>query len=148
MLLKFFPKLVFVRFSSQNRLAVVSIPGVHSIIGFSGIPSAMDEQEFSDLVRIADAGVSVGPAPFPAVGPSCFLSTGPLEGIRGKLTSNGGEFGLGPPSKRHPAMFVVSLTTLRQSVAVSLAPDWNPRPISDLAAVAPPLQSQHSSSNR
>jgi transcription antitermination factor NusG len=127
LLLKFFPRSVFARFENQMRLPIASIRGVHSFVGFGSSPSPMNERELSDLIRVADAGVPVGPAPYPATGSSCFLSSGPLEGLQGKL------MGLGA-GKGHFPMFVLSLSVLRQSVSIPVAEDWAPQPLSRLTA--------------
>ncbi len=112
-LLRFLPGFVFVRFHPAQRLQVGSISGVHSIVGFAAQPSPVNEEELEAMRRVAEARLAVGPAPFPAIGRSCRLVRGPLEGVRGVLMAQ----------RKNPQL-VISLTALQRSIAVEVEADW------------------------
>lgn len=111
--LKFFPGFLFLKFHPSQRLQIGSLPGVHSIVGFAAQPSAVNEEELIALIRVADSRLPVGPAPFPAKGISCRLSSGPLEGVSAVV--------LGDLDK---PMAVLSLSLLQRSVAVEVEREW------------------------
>lgn len=111
--LRFLPGYIFVRFHPSQRLQIGTIAGVHSIVGFAAQPAPVDAQEFDALLRISESRLAVGPAPFPALGRSCRLISGPLEGIRGVLMGDATD-----------PRLVVSLTLLQRSIAVSVLPEW------------------------
>lgn len=110
--LRFFPGYLFVRFHPAQRLQIGAIAGVHSIVGFAAQPSSVDEEELEALLRVSDAKLPVGPAPFPAVGRPCRLLSGPLEGARGVLMG-----------MRDKPLVVLSLTLLQRSIAVEVDAD-------------------------
>jgi transcription antitermination factor NusG len=111
--LKFLPGFLFVRFHPAQRLQIGAIAGVHSIIGFAAQPSPVDEEELEALVRVAEARLAVGPAPFPAIGRPCRMIQGPLEGARGVLMG-----------QHEKPLVVMSLTLLQRSIAVEVEPEW------------------------
>ena len=95
--------------------------GVHSIVAFAAesaapsaaLPAPVDDEELEALLRVLDARLPFGPAPFPACGVPCRLKAGPLEGIRGVLMGTA-DFPL----------VVLSLTLVQRSIAVSVEADW------------------------
>lgn len=111
--LRFLPGFLFVRFHPAQRLQIGSIAGVHSIVGFAAQPSPVDEEELEALLRVSDARLPIGPAPFPALGRPCRLIQGPLEGARGILMG-----------MREKPLVVMSLTLLQRSIAVEVEPEW------------------------
>jgi transcription antitermination factor NusG len=111
--LRFLPGFLFLRFHPAQRLQIGAIAGVHSIVGFAAQPAPVDEEELEALLRISDARLPIGPAPFPAIGRPCRLKCGPLEGVRGTLMG-----------VRERPQVVVSLTLLQRSIAVEVEPDW------------------------
>lgn len=111
--LKFLPGYLFMRFHPAQRLQIGSIAGVHSIVGFAAQPSPVDEEELEAFMRVAEARLPVGPAPFPALGRPCQLIRGPIEGTRGVLMG-----------VREKPLVVMSLTLLQRSIAVEVESDW------------------------
>lgn len=110
--LRFFPGFIFVRFHPAQKLQIGAVGGVHSIVGFAAQPSPVDEEELEALLKVSDAKLPVGPAPFPAIGRPCRLMRGPLEGVRGVL------MGL-----HEKPLVILSLTLLQRSIAVEVDAD-------------------------
>jgi len=110
--LRFLPGFLFVRFHAAQKLQISAVAGVHSIVGFAAQPAPVDEEELEALLKVSDARLPVGPAPFPAVGRPCRLLSGPLEGVRGVLMG-----------MRDKPLVVLSLTLLQRSIAVEVEAD-------------------------
>jgi transcription antitermination factor NusG len=77
-----FPGYVFVKAGIKDRVRILEVPGVHSIVGTGREPAALDYEEIEALRR----GVRVSnpePHPFLKVGTKARIRRGPLEGMGG-----------------------------------------------------------------
>src|SRR5882762_11853342 len=83
--LPLFPGYVFVRLALVERLRVLQIPRVVRLVGFSGMPAALPDEQ----VEILRAGLAeqlhAEPHPFLAVGRRMRIIRGPLSGLEGVL---------------------------------------------------------------
>src|SRR5262245_29657707 len=59
-----FPGYVFCRFDVENRLPVLTAPGVVSLVGFGKIPSPIPDHEIEHIRRMTESGLLVTPWPF------------------------------------------------------------------------------------
>jgi transcription antitermination factor NusG len=104
-----FPGYVFVRLALQNRLQVLSVPGVVRLVGFNGVPAHLPEEE----IRILRSGLSrdpgVVPHPFLSVGRRVRISAGPFVGLEGILRR-----------KKSNLRVIVSLELIQRAVAVDV----------------------------
>ena len=76
---------VFVRFSSGQRLSVVSIPGVLNVLGGNGCETVSAEE--LDRIRLAlTDGYALRPHPWLAVGMHVQVRGGVFAGVRGLVT--------------------------------------------------------------
>lgn len=108
-----FPGYVFCRFNPNNRLPVLSVPGVVGIVGVGPVPSAIEEVEIERVRAMVRSGLSVIPWPYLREGDMVYIEKGPLEGLEGILQRVKGKFRI-----------VVSLTLLQRSVSAEIDRTW------------------------
>jgi transcription antitermination factor NusG len=110
-----FPGYIFVRIPRANRIRVLEVPGVHSIVGTGKDPIALPDFEIEALRRGADA-LRMEPFPYLNVGERATVLRGPLEGMSGIVVR-----------KKNGLRFVLSLDLIMKSVAVEVeAADLKP----------------------
>lgn len=107
--LPLFPSYVFCRIEPQNRLPVVSTPGVFSIVSRGESPEAIAEHEIESVRRMLSIGLQPVPWPYVLPGHEIFVESGPFKGIHGVvIDASEGKW------------LVVSVNLLQRSVAVRL----------------------------
>ncbi len=117
--LPLFPLYVFCRAEGRNhRTAILSTPGVRSIVSFGSQVVPVPESELDRIRLLLSFGCDVEPWPFLRVGERVRVECGALAGLEGILAD-----------VRHTARVVVSLDLLQRSVAVQLPRDYI-RPVS------------------
>lgn len=107
-----FPGYLFSCFDVNNRLPVLTIPGVVHIVGIGKTPVPIDEEELHSLRIVLETGLPIRREEAYAPGQNVRISKGPLAGAGGIVT--------GSKAQR----FVVSITLLQRSVSVVLEADW------------------------
>ena len=107
--LPLFPGYVFCQFDSQNRLPVLTIPGVVHVVGVGKKPVPIDETEIEAIQAAVRSGYPAKPSPFLQIGNKVRIEQGPLCGIEGILAGFRGHERL-----------VLSITILQRSVAVEI----------------------------
>jgi transcription antitermination factor NusG len=80
-----FPGYVFCSFTYEQRMAVLSTPGVTSVVGFGKQPAVIDDSEIAAIRSIVDSGVPAWPWPYLRVGQRVRIEDGCLEGVSGTL---------------------------------------------------------------
>lgn len=116
--LPLFPGYLFCRLDAGHRVPVVTIPGVINIVGIAKRPHPVDEDEIAALQTVMRSGLLLEPWPFLKAGQRVRIQDGPLRNVEGMLSE---------VSDR--GQFVVSVTLLQRSVAVTIDRSWI-RPIS------------------
>jgi len=105
--LPLFPGYIFVRVPLIHRLEVLKVPGVVRLVGFDGLPSALDDGEVETLQRALSAGLKAAPHPYLTAGRRVRITAGPLVGREGVLV------------RRKSAMHVVvSVNLIQRSILV------------------------------
>ena len=104
-----FPGYLFCRVNVQDRLPVLSAPGVIRIVGYSRSPIPVDEAEISAIRAIVASGLPNEPWPFLRMGDAVQIESGPLQGLRGILVGVRGGHRL-----------VLSVSLLQRSVGVEI----------------------------
>jgi transcription antitermination factor NusG len=51
-----FPGYLFCRFNSQNKVPILSSPGVQHIVGVAGTPAVIPDEEIKSICRVIEAG--------------------------------------------------------------------------------------------
>ena len=107
--LPLFPGYVFVRTAVRERIQPLQVPGVLHYAGSGVTPTPIADDEIEALRKILISGKEVGPHPYLSAGNPVQIVAGPLTGLRGivQRTKAGNRF-------------VLSVETIRQSIAVEL----------------------------
>lgn len=113
-----FPGYVFCRFDPQDRLPVLSVPGVVGMVRFGELILPVPEQEIERVRTVVHSGLLVRPWPFLKVGQTVLIERGPLAGVEGLLEAEKGKYRL-----------VVSINLLQRSVSTEIDRTWI-RPLS------------------
>lgn len=104
-----YPSYVFLRDRLERRIAILSTPGINSIVGTAAGPAMIREEEIEGVRRVIQSFLPVEPCPFLNCGDRVRICSGPLEGIEGILTRKKGSMRL-----------VLSVELLRKSVSVEV----------------------------
>jgi transcription antitermination factor NusG len=107
--LPLFPSHLFLRGGLDRRLSILTAPGVHSLVGFAGVPAVIPDVEIEAVRQTIARPVPVEPYPFLKCGDWVRVKAGPLEGIEGILV-------------RYKKLFrlVLSVHLLKKSVCVEV----------------------------
>jgi transcriptional antiterminator NusG len=108
-----FPGYVFCRLNPQQRLPVLTVPGVVGLVGCGKIPTPIPDQEIDRIRRMVQSGLLVTPWPFLELGQTVLIERGPLAGVEGILEEVKGKCRL-----------VVSISLLRRSVGAEVDRHW------------------------
>jgi transcription termination/antitermination protein NusG len=82
--LPLFPGYLFIRMPLDERLRVLTIPHVFSLVRTGSIPSTIDEAQIDSIRRCIEHG-HVEPYPYLKVGEQVVITDGPMSGITGIL---------------------------------------------------------------
>lgn len=99
----------FARFSWQERLPILTVPGVASIVGSGMQPQAIPDEEINSLKSLMDSALPYDAHPYLREGMSVEVIRGPLEGVRGVLLRK---------DKRY--RLVLSVHLIKQAAAVEI----------------------------
>jgi transcription antitermination factor NusG len=87
-----FPGYVFVHIPLEARLEILQIRSVVRLVGFSGCPAALPDNEIEALRRGLDQQLRAEPHPFLKAGRRVRIRSGPLRGIEGILVNRKGGY--------------------------------------------------------
>ena len=107
--LPLFPGYVFVRMALRERLQILNVRGVATLVSFCGIPACLPDPEIEALRASLARGVPAEPHPYLVAGKKVCLLSGPLAGLTGILVR-----------RKSGARFVVSVNLIQRSLAVEL----------------------------
>ena len=119
-----FPGYVFCRLNPQQRLPVLSAPGVVGLVGCGKIPTPIPDEEIERIRRMVQSGLLITPWPFLELGQTVLIERGPLAGVEGILEEVKGKCRL-----------IVSVNLLRRSVGAEVDRRWV-RPVKTTNRVA------------
>lgn len=107
--LPLFPGYVFCRFNVNERLPILLIPGVNSLVGIGKSAIAIDQVELQGVRAMLQSGSSCEPWPFLQLGQVVRVGMGPLAGTQGIVVRTKDDYRL-----------VISVSLLQRSVAVEI----------------------------
>jgi transcription antitermination factor NusG len=93
----------------QDRLPILTAPGVIRIVGYDRVPVPVDEAEIKALQTLVTSEVPTEPWPFLRIGEQVQIESGPLHGLKGILLE-----------VRGTRRLVLSVSLLQRSVAVEI----------------------------
>jgi transcription antitermination factor NusG len=105
-----FPSYVFVHIPFAERLRVLEVPSVVRMVGFGGVPVALNEEEVECLRRALTQGTIARPHPYLTAGRRVRVIGGPLQGAEGTLVKRKGNFRV-----------ILSVNLIKQSVVVDVS---------------------------
>ena len=111
--LPLFPGYLFCRLNLEERMPLLTTPGFLYIVGIGKNPQPVDESEIEAIQSVLRSGVPVTPWPSLVVGQKVQLKHGPLRGLVGVLTKIANQHRM-----------YVSVTLLKRSISVEVAPEW------------------------
>lgn len=107
--LPLFPGYVFVRIDLHDRVGVLEVPGVVSMIGTAKQPAPLPELEMEALRTGLDP-TKAEPYPFLTIGQRVRITRGPLAGVEGIVIR-----------KKSGLQVVLTLSLLMQSIAIEVS---------------------------
>lgn len=107
--LPLFPGYTFCRFNVQNRLPILVVPGVLSIVGIGKVPVSIDDAEILAIQAVIASGLQYGPWPYILPGHRVRVERGALAGLEGTVIRVQSDLRL-----------VLSLPLLQRSVSVEM----------------------------
>lgn len=103
------PGYLFCKFDIQDRLPILIVPGVLSIVGIGKAPATIPESQISSLQQVITSGMQCGPWPFVRAGQSVSVERGPFAGLKGIVIQD-----------KSSLRLVLSLPLLQRAVAVEM----------------------------
>jgi transcription antitermination factor NusG len=103
-----FPGYLFVKIQRNERVRVLELPGVHSIVGNGKEPISLPSAEIEALRRAIPV-MNVEPCAYLSVGEQARIKHGPLQGMTGIIVR-----------KKNGLRFVLSLDLIMKSVSVEV----------------------------
>jgi transcription antitermination factor NusG len=83
--LPLFPGYTFCRFDVRDKLPVLVVPGVLSIVGIARAPTAVSDEEIGSIQKFIGSGMPCNPWPFLHAGQIVCVTHGPLAGLEGTV---------------------------------------------------------------
>jgi len=108
--LALFPGYVFVRMDVANRLRVLQLPGVVSLVSFGGVPAPLPDTEIEGLRNGLMNEGQVLSHPYLAVGRRVRIVDGPFSGIEGIVVR-----------RKDKVRVVLSISLIQRSVAIEVS---------------------------
>ena len=109
-----FPGYLFCRLDPEQRLPILTTPGVHKIVSVDNNgPTPVDASEIEAIQRLLKGNGNPRPFPYLKVGDRVRVEVGAFAGVVGNLVSEKGVDRL-----------IVSVTILHRSVAVEIDRTW------------------------
>ena len=107
--LPLFPNYVFVRMDLANRIRVLQVPGLISLVVFQGQPAALDDKEVNRLRTGLCGAARVEPHPYLSVGRRVRITGGAFIGLEGILLR-----------RKDRLRVVLSVELIQRSVAIEV----------------------------
>ena len=110
--LPLFSTYVFCRFGFEDRLKVLQISSIISIVGFGGKPCPIPDREIETIQTVVGSGLPFCPWPFLRIGQRVRFCGGALEGMEGILAREKSSYRV-----------IVNVELLNRAVAVEVERD-------------------------
>jgi transcription antitermination factor NusG len=107
--LPLFPGYLFFANDIDQRIQILSTPGVNAIIRTGNLPAEISNEEIAAIRRLVESTLRVEPHPFLNEGDFVRIKAGPLEGLEGFVSR-----------KKDAVRLVLSIQILGQSAAVEI----------------------------
>jgi transcription antitermination factor NusG len=108
--LPLFPCYVFLRGGLDQRISLLSTPGVRAIVTAAGRPAVIRDEEIEAVRQAIESKARIEPVAYMQAGDRVRVIRGPLQGIEGVLVR----------TREGASRLVLSVELLRRSVAVEV----------------------------
>ncbi len=88
--LPLFPGYLFVNTTLDYRLNILATPGIVRILGTSGTPAPIPDDQIESIRKLLDSKVPFDPHPYLREGKMVIVTHGPLQGIIGRIVERRG----------------------------------------------------------
>jgi transcription antitermination factor NusG len=119
-----FPGYVFCKFDVRDKLPILVIPGVMTVVSFGSGAISIPDHEIDGVQNIVNSGLMYGPFPFMSSGTPVRVRYGPLRGLEGQVVE-----------VKNTYQLIISITMLSRSVSVAIDRD-NVTPLNTQYATA------------
>jgi transcription termination/antitermination protein NusG len=89
-LLPLFPGYLFVNTTLDYKLDILNTPGIVRILGISGTPASIPDDQIESIRKLLDSKVPFDPYPYLKEGKRVIVTHGPLEGVVGRIVKRKG----------------------------------------------------------
>lgn len=89
-LLPLFPGYLFVSTTLDHKLNILNTPGIVRILGTSGTPAPIPDDQIESIRKLLDSKVPFDPHPYMTEGKTVIVTHGPLQGIIGRILKRKG----------------------------------------------------------
>lgn len=89
-LLPLFPGYLFVNTTLDYKLNILNTPGIVRILGISGIPTPIPDDQIESIRKLLESKVPFDPHPYLREGKMVIVTHGPLQGIMGRILKRRG----------------------------------------------------------
>jgi len=110
--LPLFSRYVFCRFGFGDRLRVLEVSSIISIVGFGGKPCPIPDHEIASIQAVVGSGLPVSPWPLLRIGQRVRIGQGALQGLEGVLAREKSSYRV-----------IVNVELLNRAVAVEIERD-------------------------
>ncbi|MBW8688284.1 UpxY family transcription antiterminator [Chitinophaga rhizophila] len=107
-----FPNYIFVKIKLLHKVDILGIPGVLSLVSFSGQPVSISEREIEHIRKIEEKGKDISLEYYYCVGDRVRITSGIFTGMEGILMRKSGQM-----------RFVLKLAAISQAVSVEIESD-------------------------
>jgi len=108
-LLPLFPGYLFVNTTLDYKLDILNTPGIVRILGISGRPVAIPDDQIVSIRKLLESKVSFDPYPYFKEGKRVIVTHGPLESIVGRIVE-----------RRGLKKLILSVDLIKRSVSVEV----------------------------
>ena len=108
-----FKSYLFVRIPLKETLYVVQTYGVHHIVRFKGTYGIVQDEQIEAIRQILEGGFIPENDDYFEVGEEVEISYGPLQGIRGIVST-----------KRNESRFILKIDGINQAISVMIDSNW------------------------
>lgn len=108
-LLPLFPGYLFVHTTLEDKLDILNTPGVVRILGFSGTPAPIPDDQIESIKTLLESRVPFDPYPYLEEGKRVTVTHGPLSGIVGRIVE-----------KRGLKRLILSVDLIKRAVSVEV----------------------------
>ncbi len=109
-----FPGFLFCRFDIEQRLPILTTPGIVSVVGVGRQPIPVEEHEIASIEALVKSGLTLQRCPYMQEGQRVYIERGPLSGLQGTFVQ----------TKGHECRIIVSVTMLQRSVSAEIDREW------------------------